>query len=47
MKDKDKDDITVKIEYSEGNKNCEHIWKESKLLFVKVCQKCKRIEPLK
>lgn len=39
--------IEVRIEYSEGNKNCSHVWKESKLLFVRVCQKCKRIEPLK
>lgn len=43
---KDNEFIDVRINYEEGDSNCEHQWEESRLLQVKVCQKCKRIEPL-
>jgi len=43
------DGITMTIKYTEGKENCQHNWKESLLLGVRVCQspECKRIEPLK
>lgn len=43
----EKDDgIDVVIQYDDGDMDCNHEWKESKLLFVKVCQKCRAVQPL-
>lgn len=42
--EKDGGFVSVTIEHDVGDPDCKHDWNESKLLFVKCCDKCGRIE---